>query len=89
MDVSIAPRAVVMEPSALFAVSFIRGDEHRWFGVSRKSNATTSGTTRRPTSMLVLIYFEAAGWLCEFVMPFFSTQIVYESLGELPDQELG
>tara|TARA_Y100000385_G_scaffold123585_1_gene128486 strand:- start:3105 stop:3224 length:120 start_codon:yes stop_codon:yes gene_type:complete len=39
--------------------------------------------------MLVLIYFEAAGWLCEFVMPFFSTQIVYESLGELPDQELG
>jgi hypothetical protein len=61
MDVSIAPRAVVMEPSALFAVSFIRGDEHRWFGVSRKSNATIAVTTRRPTSMLVLISLQQLG----------------------------
>ena len=61
MVVSIAQRVVVMEPSALCVVSFIRSDEHRWFGASRKSNTNRALTASSPTSMLMLVFVETTG----------------------------
>ena len=41
MDVSIALRAVVMEPNVLFAVNCIQDGGNLWFGASHESKVST------------------------------------------------